>query len=249
MGEHSEPGGKNCSLPVYEKIEKGEKAVSANLYEILALAMRYVFAALMVLIVLRAWRLTAVDSARSKRLRRLSPETGIIGEMLVVSGGEKAKPGMRYSVILEGTIGSGPRSDIRIRHSSVRRRHGYFIMTDDGLFIRGHANARVGAGGRWVRECTLKDGEELRIGRVELMLVLTGADSAPEEIDRRMLRRKHRPEAEELEMDDSIFNAPPVRTPEAGDIDDMFFSNPASCLSPDEYDEYDEETSDEYDEY
>lgn len=224
--------------------------MSANLYEILALAMRYVFAALMVLIVLRAWRLTAVDSARAKRLRRLSPETGIIGEMLVTEGGEKARPGMRYSVILEGTIGSGPRADIRIRHSSVRRRHGYFIMTDDGLFIRGHANARIGANGRWVRECTLKDGEELRVGKVELMLVLTGADAAPEEIDRRMLRRKRRHESEEdLEMDDSIFNAPPVRAPEPEDIDDMFFSNPASCLSPDEYDEYDEETSDEYDDY
>lgn len=223
--------------------------MSANLYEILALAMRYVFAALMVLIVLRAWRLTAVDSARAKRLRRLSPETGIIGEMLVTEGGEKARPGMRYSVILEGTIGSGPRADIRIRHSSVRRRHGYFIMTDDGLFIRGHANARIGANGRWVRECTLKDGEELRVGKVELMLVLTGADAAPEEIDRRMLRRKRRHESEEdLEMDDSIFNAPPVRAPEPEDIDDMFFSNPASCLSPDEYDDYDEE-NDEYDEY
>ena len=59
--------------------------------------------------------------------------------------------------------------------------------------------------------------------------------------DRRMLRRKRRHESEEdMEMDDSIFNAPPVRGPEPEDIDDMFFSNPASCLSPDEYDEYDE---------
>ena len=225
--------------------------MSANFYEILALAMRYVFAALMVLIVLRAWRLTAVDSARSKRLRRLSPETGIIGEMLVINGGEKAKNGMRYSVILEGTIGSGPRADIRIRHSSVRRRHGYFVMTEEGLFIRGHANARIGMNGRWMREGTLKDGQELRVGKVDLMLVLTGADAAPEEIDRRMLRRRRRPEEAEpeLEMDNSIFDAPPVHGPEAEDIDDMFFSNPASCLSPDAYDEYDEETTDEYDEY
>jgi len=223
--------------------------VSANAYEILALAMRYVFAALMVLIVLRAWRLTAIDSARAKRLRRLSPETGIIGELLVIEGGEKAKPGMRYPVILEGTIGSGPRADIRIRHSSVRRRHAYFVMTDEGLFIRGHANARIGMNGRWLREGRLKDGQELRVGRVELMLVLTGADSAPEEIDRRMLHRRRRPEETELQMDDSIFDAPPVREAETMDIDDMFFSNPASCLNPDEYDEYDEETTDEYDEY
>ena len=69
--------------------------MSANAYEILALLMRYVFAALMVVIVLRAWRLSMVDSARSRKLRRLSPETGVIGEMLVVDGGEKARPGMR----------------------------------------------------------------------------------------------------------------------------------------------------------
>ena len=220
--------------------------MSVNAYEILALAMRYVFAALMVLIVLRAWRLTAIDSSRAKRLRRLSPETGIIGEMLVLEGGEKARPGMRYPVILEGTIGSGPRADIRIRHSSVRRRHGYFIMTDEGLYIRGHANARVGMNGRWLRECTLKDGAELRIGRVELMLVLTGADAAPEEIERRMLRRRRRAEEREVGMDDSIFQAPPLSE---ADPDDFFFSNPASCLSPEEYDPYDEDTSDDYDVY
>ena len=201
--------------------------------------MRYVFAGLMILIVLRAWRLTAVDSARAKKLRRLSPETGIIGEMLVINGGEKARPGMRYPVTLEGTLGSGKGADIRVRHSSIRRRHAYYMMTDEGLFIRGHANARLGVDGRWVRETTIRDGGEMRIGRVDLMLVLTGADAAPEEISRRVLRRRHN-EGEEMEMDDSIFDAPPVN---GNDPDDLFFSNPASCLNPDEYD-YD----DEYDE-
>ncbi|MBQ3574546.1 MAG: hypothetical protein IJA26_02670 [Clostridia bacterium] len=208
--------------------------MSANAYEILALAMRYVFAGLMALIVLRAWRLTAVDSGRAKKLRRLSPDTGIIGEMLVIDGGEKARPGMRYPVTLEGTLGSGARSDIRVRHSSVRRRHGYYMMTEKGLYVRGHANARLGMDGRWLRELTLHDGEEMRIGRVTLMLVLTGADAAPEEISRRV---RHRRPAEEMEaeMDDSIFDAPPV---DEADPDDFFFSNPASCLNP--YDEYDE---------
>jgi len=211
--------------------------MSANAYELLALAMRYVFAGLMILIVLRAWRLTAVDSARAKKLRRLSPETGIIGEMLVTEGGEKAKPGMRYPVTLEGTLGSGKGADIRVRHSSVRRRHAYYMMTDDGLFIRGHASARVGMDGQWMRELMMHDGEEIRIGRVELMLVLTGADAAPEEISRRVLRRRRAEEEAEEEMDDGIFEAPPI---DESDPDDLFFSNPASCLNPDDYDEYDE---------
>ena len=117
--------------------------MSANAYEILALAMRYVFAGLMLLIVLRAWRITSIDSRRARKLRRLSPQTGIIGEMLVMDGGERAKPGMRYPVTLEGSIGSAKTADVRVRHSSVRRRHAYYLMTEDGLFVRGHASARI----------------------------------------------------------------------------------------------------------
>ena len=117
--------------------------MSANAYELLALAMRYVFAGLMLLIVLRAWRISAIDSRRAARLRKLSPDTGIIGEMLVVNGSERARPGMHYPVTLEGSIGSGRRSDIRVRHSSVRSRHAIFQMTDNGLFVRGHAQARI----------------------------------------------------------------------------------------------------------
>ena len=167
--------------------------MSANAYELLALAMRYVFAALMVLIVLRAWRITSVDSRRAARLRRLSPDTGIIGEMLVVNGSERARPGMRYPLTLEGAIGSGGRSDIRIRHSSVRSRHAIFMMTDEGLFVRGHASARIRDGrGHLARQLVLHDGEILRIGEVALMLVLTEADNAPEEISRKVRRRKDR---------------------------------------------------------
>lgn len=218
--------------------------MSANAYEILALAMRYVFAGLMVLIVLRAWRLTMVDSARAKKLRRLSPDTGIIGEMLILEGGEKAKPGMRYPVTLEGTLGSGARADIRVRHSSVRRRHAYYMMTEKGLFIRGHASARLRANGKWMREMYLRDGEELRVGRVTLMLVLTGADAAPEEISRRMLRRRRQDEADAPAADDGMFDAPPVR---GQDPDDLFFSNPASCLNPADFDADAPEKYDAYD--
>ena len=219
--------------------------MSANAYEILALAMRYVFAFLMLLIVLRAWRITSIDSRRARKLRRLSPQTGIIGEMLVVDGGERAKPGMRYPVTLEGSIGSAKTADIRVRHSSVRRRHAYYLMTEDGLFVRGHASARIRRDhGGLEREVLLHDGETLQLGKVSLLLVLSGADSAPEEIHRTVLRHRRaqtRP-GENLPDDeaaiDSIF--------EAGEsADEMFFSNPASCLNPQDFDDFD----DPYDEY
>ena len=215
--------------------------MSANAYEILALAMRYVFAFLMLLIVLRAWRITSVDSRRARKLRRLSPQTGIIGEMLVVDGGERAKPGMRYPVTLEGSIGSAKTADVRVRHSSVRRRHAYYLMTEDGLFVRGHASARIRRDhGNLEREVLLRDGETLQLGKVSLLLVLSGADSAPEEMHRSVLRRRsgHRdPDAalpgEDTSEMDSVF--------EVGEtLDEMFFSNPASCLNPEDFDDYDD---------
>lgn len=224
--------------------------MSANAYEILALAMRYVFAFLMLLIVLRAWRITSVDSRRARKLRRLSPQTGIIGEMLVMDGGERAKPGMRYPVTLEGSIGSAKTADIRVRHSSVRRRHAYYLMTDDGLFVRGHASARIRRDhGSLERELLLRDGETLQLGRVSLLLVLSGADSTPEEIHRTVLRHRRmqaRPEAafpdDDADEIDAIFQA-------GEDADELFFSNPASCLNPGDFDDPFDEFDDPFDEY
>ena len=216
--------------------------MNANAYEILALAMRYVFAGLMVLIVLRAWRISLVDSRRATKLRRLSPDTGIIGEMLVVNGSERARPGMRYPVTLEGTIGSARRTDIRVRHSTVRARHAFYQMTDEGLFVRGHANARIrDKFGRSARELMLQDGDILRVGDVALMLVLTDGGSEPEEMNRRVLRRRTRMQRQtpddEGGFDDSLFETFDAE-PEA---DDLFMSNPASAFGRqgDEYDQYD----------
>ncbi len=154
--------------------------MTQSLYEILALGARYVFAGLMLLIVLRAWRITLVDSRRASTLRHLSPQTGISGELVVLEGDEKARRGMKYPVIREGMIGSSRRADIRVRHSSVRRRHAYFQLTEDGLYIRTHAGAPMrDAEGRPVRAVTLPDGGEFALGRVRLLLVLTEAPEPP----------------------------------------------------------------------
>ena len=212
--------------------------MGANAYEILALAMRYVFAGLMLLIVVRAWRITAIDSRRARKLRRLSPDTGIIGEMLVVDGGERARTGMRYPVTLEGTMGSGRRADVRVRHSSVRSRHAIYQMTRDGLFVRGHANARLRDGaGRSVRELMLGDGGVLQLGAVKLMRVLSDG-GAPDEMSRRPRRRRaDRPDGDTDAPDARFFDVPD--SPEEN-IDDLFMSNPAGASAQRE-DDYDDE--------
>ena len=148
--------------------------MSEGLYELVALGARYVFAALMVLIVLRAWRITIVDSRRAGMLRRLSPQTGLSGELLVLEGDGKACRGMRYPVIREGMIGVLRRSDIRIRHASIRRKHAYFQLTDRGLVIQARPGAAMrDANGRRVETLLLGDGSEFTLGRVRLLLVLS----------------------------------------------------------------------------
>ncbi len=200
--------------------------MSTNMYELLALGMRYVFAAIMVLIVIRAARITAVDSRRARKLRRLSPQTGIIGEMLVVDGNERVKSGMRYPLTLEGTIGSSRRADIRLRHPGIKARHAFYQMTDDGLFVRRHAAARIYDDlGTSVREITLSDGDCIIVGRIRLMLVLSNADEMPGEMKRPALHRREavRNRDRERETPDDIFD-----TTAADNPDDMFLSNPAS---------------------
>ena len=163
--------------------------MSQSLYELIALGARYLFAALMVLIVARAWRITLVDSRRAQTLRRLSPETGLSGELIVMEGDGKARRGMRYPVIREGLIGSARRADIRIRHKTVRRRHAWFQLTPEGLSLRSHAGAPMRrAGQRSARELLLRDGDVFDIGRVRLMLVLTEVQEGGEPAEPNMSR-------------------------------------------------------------
>jgi len=151
--------------------------MSADAYELLALTARYVFAALMVLIVLRAARGALVDSRRAAKLRRLSPMTGISGELVVLDPLPRLPRGMRFPVIREGMIGSSRRADVRIRHASVRRRHALFQLTEAGLHIRTHASSRIrDAVGNPARELTLLDGDTFTLGGVRLLLVLSVPD-------------------------------------------------------------------------
>ena len=198
--------------------------MSRGLYELVALGARYAFAALMVLIVLRAWRLTLIDSRRAAALRRLSPQTGLSGELLVLEGDEKARRGMRYPVIREGMIGSSRRADVRIRHSSVRRKHAYFQLTDAGLSVRARPDASMRDGeGRRVRSLTLPDGGEFSLGRVRLLLVLNEAPepAAP-------VRRERRGEIPDPfdEIPDGYSDIPGDRDDDPIDPDDLFSTQP-----------------------
>lgn len=171
--------------------------MTGDAYELAALTLRYVFAGLMVLIALRAGRGVLTDSRRAAKLRRLSPMTGLSGELVVLEGDQRARRGMRYPVIREGMIGSSRYADIRVRHSTVHRRHAYFQLMEDGLHVRVHAGARLRNGaGRMARELVLEDGDCLYVGSVKMLLVL----SVPE-----VPRRRGYVEREEEEGYDEDF--------------------------------------------
>ena len=159
-----------------EIIGKEGARVSDGLYEIFALAARYFFAGLFLLIVLRAWRVTVRDARRAGKLRRLSPQTGLSGELVVLEGEGRARRGMRYPVIREGTLGSARSADMRVRHPSVRPRHARFELTEEGLSLTAAPGAKLLDGeGERARKLLLRDGDCFTAGSVTLTLVLIDA--------------------------------------------------------------------------
>ena len=155
------------------KYVKRRRVMNGEMYSLIAIAMRYVFAALMALIAIRAIRITIVDSRRAAELRRMSPETGRCGEFVVITGDGRAREGMRYPVIREGLVGSSRKADVRVRSRTVRRSHAFFELTEYGLRVRSNNRAPIYVNGKSRRETLLKDGGHITIGHVELLLVLS----------------------------------------------------------------------------
>lgn len=123
----------------------------SQIYEILSLMMRYWFAALGVLIVLRAfWWLWKDHRSREKKRRSL-PDAGSIGEFVVESDCAALPQDTLLPVPADGTLGSVRSCDIVVpargvspRHLDVMFRNGY------GLYIipwRGAAALSMGR--RW----------------------------------------------------------------------------------------------------
>ena len=104
----------------------------SQIYEILSLMMRYWFAALGVLIVLRAfWWLWKDHRSREKKRRSL-PDAGSIGEFVVESDCAALPQDTLLPVPADGTLGSVRSCDIVVpargvspRHLDVMFRNGY----------------------------------------------------------------------------------------------------------------------------
>ena len=97
--------------------------MSRELFEVLSLASRYLFALLGVLISVRVFFWLLRDRSDRAFRRSRIPAAGLIGELIVLSGNSELKAGLSIPVPWEGVLGSVRSCDIYIPAPQVHRKH------------------------------------------------------------------------------------------------------------------------------
>lgn len=139
---------------------KGGNGLSETVYELIAYGARYWFAFLGVVIVWRSYSWLRKDRRyRKKRLRQL-PDAGMVGEMVVLSGGEQLPVGTVIPVPREGTFGSSRKCDVCLPCPGVAPHHGDFTFKNKKGLTMNPA----------FRQSIEVDGEETSHGRKVLVM-------------------------------------------------------------------------------
>ncbi len=147
--------------------------MSSDLYALIALAARYWFVALIIVILFRGWRMTVADNRRAKLLREWMGQTGCVGELIANPG---AKRHVSYPIPREGVLGASRNADVRIRHRDMKRAHAHFELREGGLLIKPLGRAELSVGSGFTGGAVfLQDGDVMTIGRLQLKLVLFDA--------------------------------------------------------------------------
>ncbi len=233
-----------------------------ELYEIIALAARYWFLLLMVLIAWRSYRWYAKDRKKFKRRLRLLPDAGYIGELVVVQGDEFVSRGTCLPVSREGVLGFLRSNDVCLPAGGVANRHFWYSFDDaDGLLVEPLRGRMVMADGRELigkrMRAFLSHGSTLEVGEVKMRLrmfsgfeyagelgaqrmPLDEADKLPEELagapPNDPVRRMHEIAAWQTMTDDE-FEDQELYPPEMDDEEDIDgeYLPPADDSGPDSY--------------
>ncbi len=152
--------------------------MSAEVYEVLALALRYWFAVLGVLIVWRSFAWLRRDRAARHRMLRRLPDAGMIGELVVEAGSRELEEGMVLAVPWEGVLGSVRTCDLCVPVGGVAREHLRFSFDErTGLRIIPCYRQMCGVNGRAVtwrsvrrNPADLTHGAVLTVGEARLRL-------------------------------------------------------------------------------
>lgn len=108
----------------------------SEIYEVIAQGARYWFLFLMALIVWRSFRWYRRDKRQAKKRRKLLPDAGYVGEMVVLEGGGGLNRGDALPVPCEGTLGSLRSNDLCVPAAGVGKRHLWFCFEEgEGLKI------------------------------------------------------------------------------------------------------------------
>lgn len=144
-----------------------------NAYEAVAMICRFGFAALMLVICFRAWRMTARDRRRAMIMRDRFPQTGTIGELVALKASKPVRRAQSFTLPREGILGSSRSADVRIRGGKIRRRHLVYELRDGGLVIRPLGSAETVLGDGVTGEKLLaRDGDILKLGGIPFRVVL-----------------------------------------------------------------------------
>jgi hypothetical protein len=186
-----------------------------EIYEIIALAARYWFLLLMVLIAWRSYRWLVRDRKTYKKRLRLLPDAGYVGELVVMQGNETVQKGTCLPVGREGVLGYLRSNDVCLPVGGVANRHLWFSFDDtDGLMVEPLRGRMIVADGeelvgRRMRAC-LAHGSQLQVGEAKLRLrMFAGFEYAGEiSADRQSLNEDGATELpcepEDAQMADSV---------------------------------------------
>ena len=110
--------------------------MGADVYRVLSTGLRYWFAVLGLLIVLRSFLWLWKDHLEKHRRLRSLPDAGMIGELVVLSEGGELAPGTTLPVPREGTMGDVRGCDIPVPGAGLQRLHLDFRWVEGkGLLI------------------------------------------------------------------------------------------------------------------
>ena len=157
--------------------------MSKDTYELLALAARYWFAGLALLIVLRGWRACVQDNRKARILRDWEGGAGCVGELVLTDDGtrRKRKKPVKWQVPAEAVLGSGASADIRLKGRDIKKKHIFMTYRPGEMVLHPVNGAPFEAHKLPDGTQVLRDGDTLRVGPMKLMMVFFDAEDAARE--------------------------------------------------------------------
>ena len=190
--------------------------VSPELYDVLSLAARYLFALTALFCLLYAFRAHHADRAEEKKTMKNLPGAGTVGELVVLSGVEGMDPETWQPVPREGVLGALRSCDLVIPAPGVRKQHLDFFWQDGaGLRLALRSGCTAMIDGRPVdcrsgeEDTLLRHGSILQVGASMLRFqAFTALVPAADAVSASPVRNRWFPDAGEAPSEVPLYPGP-----------------------------------------